>query len=138
MKKEILEEIAEIMYPIKLMYFPTKVIDLNEEPRNIFKAGAKWQQEHGQKVGHSVQVERSYNERDLIKCYCGHTTTCDCEPEQERSYSEEDMIEAFSQGWVTRERFDDLSPEIIYPKGLDYEEKQEYAFNLWFQKFKKK
>jgi hypothetical protein len=58
--------------------------------------------------------------------------------QQERMYNEEDMNEAFSQGWVTRERFDDLSPDIIYPKGLDYEEKQEYAFNLWFQKFKKK
>jgi hypothetical protein len=119
---------------------------------------------------------------EQTKCYCGHTTYCDCGPEEpkqetieevaerlypttidsftdngfdlsererlifingaeyqaERMYSEEDMNEAFSQGWVTRERFDDLSPEIIYPKGLDYEEKQEYAFNLWFQKFKKK
>jgi hypothetical protein len=53
-------------------------------------------------------------------------------------YSEEDMSKAFFQGWVTRERFDDLSPDIIYPKGLDYEEKQEYAFNLWFEQFKKK
>lgn len=57
---------------------------------------------------------------------------------QERMYSEEDMSEAYFQGWVTRERFDDLSPDIIYPKGLDYEEKREYAFNLWFNKFKKK
>lgn len=55
-----------------------------------------------------------------------------------RMYSEEDMSEAHFQGWVTRERFDDLSPDIIYPKGLDYEEKREYAFNLWFNKFKKK
>ena len=80
---------------------------MNEEPRNIFKTGAKWQQEHGQKVGHSVQVERSYNERDLIKCYCGHTTTCDCEPEQERSYSEEDMKKC----WDACERFDRLISE---------------------------
>ena len=53
-------------------------------------------------------------------------------------YSEEDMSKSFFQGWVTRERFDDLVPDIIYPEGLDYEEKQEYAFNLWFEQFKKK
>jgi hypothetical protein len=56
----------------------------------------------------------------------------------ERMYSEEDMSKSFFQGWVTRERFDDQIPDIIYPQGLDYEEKQEYAFNLWFEKFKKK
>ena len=58
--------------------------------------------------------------------------------QQERMYSEEDMRKAYSIGWITRERFDDLSPDIIYPKGLDYEEKQDYAFNLWFKQFKKK
>jgi hypothetical protein len=57
---------------------------------------------------------------------------------QERMYSEEDLKQSYSQGWMTRERFDDLSPEIVYPDGLDYEEKQEYAFNLWFNQFKKK
>jgi len=58
--------------------------------------------------------------------------------QDKNSYSEKDMRKAHSIGWVTRERFDDLSPEIIYPKGLDYEEKQDYAFNLWFNKFKNK
>jgi hypothetical protein len=58
--------------------------------------------------------------------------------QQERSYSEEDMKKAYSIGWITRERFDDLSPDIIYPKGLDYEEKQDYAFDLWFKQYKKK
>ena len=58
--------------------------------------------------------------------------------QQERNYSEEDMRKAYSIGWITRERFDDLSPDIIYPKGLDYEEKQDYAFNLWFEQFKNK
>ena len=56
----------------------------------------------------------------------------------ERMYSEEDMSKSFFQGWVTRERFDDQIPDIIYPQGLDYEKKQEYAFNLWFEQFKKK
>jgi hypothetical protein len=57
---------------------------------------------------------------------------------EERMFSEEDMSKSFFQGWVTRERFDDQIPDIIYPQGLDYEEKQEYAFNLWFEQFKKK
>ena len=56
----------------------------------------------------------------------------------ERMYGEEDMSEAFFQGWFTRERFDDLSPDIVYPKGLDYEEKREYAFKHWFEQNKKK
>ena len=48
--KETLEKAAERLYPIKLMYFPTKTVDLNEELRNIFIAGAKWQQEIGSPI----------------------------------------------------------------------------------------
>ena len=58
--------------------------------------------------------------------------------QQERMYSEEDMGKAYFQGWATRERYDDMVPDIIYPKDLDYEEQQDYAFNLWFEQFKKK
>ena len=58
--------------------------------------------------------------------------------QQERMYSEEDMGKAYFQGWATRERYDDMAPDIIYPKGLDYEEQQDYAFNLWIEQFKKK
>ena len=56
-KQETLEEAAEKLYPIRLMYFPMKAVDLNEEPRNIFKTGAKWQQ------------ERSYSEEDMKQAY---------------------------------------------------------------------
>jgi hypothetical protein len=44
------------------------------------------------------------------------------------------MRKTYSQGWTTRERFDDLVPDIIYPLGLDYEEKQEYAFEQYYNK----
>jgi hypothetical protein len=44
----------------------------------------------------------------------------------------EQMRKTYSQGWTTRERFDDLVPDIIYPLGLDYEEKQEYAFEQYY------
>ena len=60
------------------------------------------------------------------------------EPKKQIIYNKEDLKQSYSQGWMTRERFDDLSPDIIYPDGLDYEEKQEYAFNLWFEQFKNK
>jgi hypothetical protein len=53
--KETLEEAAERLYPIKLMYFPMKAVDLNEEPRNIFIEGAKW------------QAERMYSEEEVLE-----------------------------------------------------------------------
>lgn len=84
---------------------------------------AKW----GYNKGNSIDVETLIDE--ILPSLLS---------KQERSYSEEDMRKAYSIGWITRERFDDLSPDIIYPKGLDYEEKQDYAFNLWFEQFKKK
>jgi hypothetical protein len=30
--------------------------------------------------------------KEETKCYCGHTTYCDCGPEQERSYSKKEVI----------------------------------------------
>ena len=46
----------------------------------------------------------------------------------------EQMRKTYSHGWSTRERFHDLVPDIIYPLGLDYEEKQEYAFEQYYNK----
>jgi Pyruvate/2-oxoacid:ferredoxin oxidoreductase gamma subunit len=54
MKQETLEEAAEKLYPIKFMHFPTNTVDLNEVPRNIFIAGAKW------------QAKRMYSEEEVI------------------------------------------------------------------------
>jgi len=84
-----------------------------------------------------------------IKCYCGHTITCDCEPlqetleeanwkvigtkndtfyngakwQQERMYSEEDMAEAFIACWKAN-----------VPDGIECK----VSFNKWFEQFKKK
>lgn len=44
----------------------------------------------------------------------------------------EQMRKTYSHGWTTRERFDDLVPDIVYPLGLDYEEKQEYSFEQYY------
>jgi hypothetical protein len=56
-KQETHEEAAERLYPIRLMYFPMKAVDLNEEPRNIFNNGAKF------------QAERMYSEEDLLSAF---------------------------------------------------------------------
>ncbi len=58
---------------------------------------------------------------NLTKCYCGHTTTCDCIPEQERSYSEEEVI------------------NLLYIRSMCQEHYESDAeVREWFNKFKKK
>jgi hypothetical protein len=57
---------------------------------------------------------------------------------QAKAMEKEQHEETFSKGWTTRERFDDLVPDIIYPEGLDYEEKQEYAFEQYYNETYKK
>ncbi len=52
--------------------------------------------------------------------------------QQALAMEKEQHKETYSKGWTTRERFDDLVPDIIYPEGLDYEEKQEYAFEKYY------
>jgi len=52
---------------------------------------------------------------------------------QSKAMEKEELRKFFSIGWNTRERFDDLVPDIIYPEGLDYEEKQEYAFEQYYK-----
>jgi len=39
----------------------------------------------------------------------------------------------YLHGWTKRERLDDLVPDTIYPEGLDYEEKQEYDFEKYYE-----
>jgi hypothetical protein len=39
------------------------------EVKEAFIEGAKWQAQFRQKVGHSVQVERSYSEEDLVTAF---------------------------------------------------------------------
>ncbi len=52
---------------------------------------------------------------------------------QAKEMEKEELRKFFFMGWTTRERFDDLVPDMIYPEGLDYEEKQEYAFEQYYQ-----
>jgi hypothetical protein len=66
---------------------------------------------------------------DLIKCYCGHTTTCDCIPEQEKSYSEKEVKELAFNFYY------DMSRKMSVPENLI----SENFTNLeeWFEQFKK-
>jgi hypothetical protein len=60
---------------------------------------------------------------DLIKCYCGHTTTCDCGPEefkQEKIYSEEEVM------------------TILYCFHYDLVNSNIDTKEEWFEQFKKK
>ena len=41
---------------------------------------------------------------------------------QAKAMENEDLRKFFFMGWTTRERFDDLVPDMIYPEKLDYEE----------------
>ncbi|NBP03400.1 MAG: hypothetical protein EBU90_25590 [Proteobacteria bacterium] len=50
-----------------------------------------------------------------------------------KAMEKEELRKFFFIGWNTRERFDDLVPDIIYPEGLDYEEKQEYVFEQFYK-----
>ena len=116
-----------------------------EEPTMI----TDWLAEHGdpeiyKKVEKQLELEEAAKREYEVRKY---NSDFPFEPQSfklgakwqaDKMYTEEDMSEAHFQGWVTRERFDDLSPDIIYPQGLDYEEKREYAFNLWLDKYKKK
>ena len=94
--------------------------------------------------------------KEETKCYCGHTTYCDCGPEtleevtdrlfdtdkmfvhkiffmrgaewqRERSYSEEDMKEAFNKGFYT-----------AYGCKSEWIERIEIFFKEWFEQFKNK
>jgi vacuolar-type H+-ATPase subunit I/STV1 len=98
-----------------------------------------------QETLHEVALEfakdhhEMYETSNLGSMHFGFIEGAKWQQEQGKNkFSEEDLSEAYSQGWMTRERFDDLSPEIVYPKGLDYEEKQEYSFNLWLRKYKQR
>ena len=70
------------------------------------------------------QLEKHYVNQDLK-----NTTVF----EQAKAIHKEELRKFFSIGWNTRERFDDLVPDMIYPEGLDYEEKQEYAFEQYYK-----
>lgn len=55
------------------------------------------------------------------KCYCGHTTYCDCGPKQEINYSEQEVYNLLLK----------YQNEYIYANN-------ENGLKYWFEKIKKK
>ncbi len=90
-----------------------------------------------------------------IKCYCGHTITCDCEPKQETleeaaekyasiSFNKQDLYDGFIAGakWQAERMYseEDMAEAFIacwkanVPDGIECK----VSFNEWFEQFKKK
>jgi hypothetical protein len=78
-----------------------------------------------------------------IKCYCGHTTICDCEPlkepKQERMYSEEDMIKFAEFVATYPDKNKNINGQILHAKSkYDGSERTIDLLQVWFEQFKKK
>jgi hypothetical protein len=96
---------------------------------------------HGKSLNAKLIINKpemidNVDESLLINSPCEYVFETGTDWPEDKKYSKEDIKLAYSIGWTTRERFNDISPDIIYPTGLDYEGKQDYSFNLWFEKFK--
>ena len=99
---------------------------------------------------------------NLTKCYCGHTTTCDCVPEQDFKDIElpqQERPETLEE--VAERKFQNIGDRLIFEDGAkwqqersyseeevrnminDYDASQilfneKYTYNEWFEQFKKK
>ena len=81
----------------------------------------------GEAIKLVVQAMQGTLNEDTLEYQISEIVTKALEMEREQ------MRKTYSHGWTTRERFDDLVRDIIYPLGLDYEEKQEYAFQQYYE-----
>jgi hypothetical protein len=72
MEQETIEEAAERIYPINIVVD----YDTNEDIRNIWIAGAKW------------QAERMYSEEDLREAFSGGRTVYNYKSEWEETYND--------------------------------------------------
>jgi hypothetical protein len=94
-----------------------------------------------------------------IKCYCGHTITCDCEPKQETleeaaekyasiSFNKQDLYDGFIAGakWQAERMYseEDMREAFIAGGNSQIEEDDDYGTEYdaymeeWFEQFKKK
>ena len=94
--------------------------------------------------------ERSYSERDLIKCYCGHTTTCDCGKEEPKQETLEEAAKRYDKNYDIRNSFIagyKLAQERSYSEedmlksfiaGINCESNNGKNFEQFIEQFKKK
>lgn len=86
---------------------------------------------------------------NLTKCYCGHTTTCDCGPEEPKQETLEEAAERFANS--TRLK----NPKSLFCEGAKWQQERSYSeeevldllrkshfveqnIDEWFEQFKKK
>jgi hypothetical protein len=110
-KQETLEEAAFRLYPINIIID----YDTNEEIRNIWIEGAKWQAE---RMG-LMEIELRHTKTLLASC---EKALEDRDKQAERMYSEEDVKEAFFSGCQSERQ---IKPRIK-------------CWEQWFEQFKKK
>lgn len=99
--------------------------------------------------------------KNSTKCYCGHTTTCDCGPEEPKQETFEEVAEKFatdkqnedtSKYYIALESFqlgakwqqermysEEEVKEILFHRETEYlKTKSVLHINEWFEQFKKK
>lgn len=93
--------------------------------------------------------------KELIKCYCGHTTTCDCGPEtleetaenfwlNDNSMTDNDRISyvtGFGQGikWQQEKSYSEEDLKEAFQSGFTNGfNMNSVTFEQWFEQYKKK
>ena len=66
------------------------------------------------------------------KCYCGHTTYCDCGPDEEKSYNDEEVIELLQKALTHQD--DGETGSLVTAQGKI----RTANFYSWFERFKNK
>jgi len=90
---------------------------------------------------------------ELIKCYCGHTTTCDCGTKQEtleealinNGYHDKESNDLWKEGvefgakWQQERMYsEDEVLNILYKHTEDLLKGKKVTLEHWFEQFKKK
>jgi hypothetical protein len=109
--KETLEEAALLAYPIHLIWDEEERYDCNEELRETFIEGAKWQQNKIDIFNARMEKERAEN-KAFLELH-----------RQERLYSEEEVIQLVSD-WTDYRMSEDTKSKVTFKK--------------WFEEFKNK
>jgi hypothetical protein len=91
--------------------------------------------------------------KEETKCYCGHTTYCDCGPEEPKKETLEEAAERkfqnigdrliFKDGtkWQQERSYSEEDMKDAYIQGtlgLEYKKNFNESFYKWFEQFKKK
>jgi len=65
--------------------------------------------------------------KELTKCYCGHTTTCDCGPEEPKQEKLEEAAKRYSYGGREGGHRTPFLEGVKWQQERSYSDMQEYA-----------